>query len=184
MRRPLTAAASRGARPAALVAAAGLAAAVLAGCSGGDEPATAPAPESSTTASSSTTVPSPTVEPETEPTTNAAVVTSASTAATAAAVAPATSALPAVVVAPRGPCHRIGDLAQSPDGSPLFCIEDPDAGPLWLPAPPAGGAPGGGLLGGPCIQEGVSVPGPGGGMLTCRLVGGGDTPGGLFWQAG
>lgn len=170
--------------PSAVAATAGLAilGSALAACGGADEPAPAPAPAaSSATTSSSTSAPSATVE--SEATTDAAVATSVpSTSATAAAVAPATSELPAVVVTPRGPCHRIGDLAQAPDGSPLFCVDDPaGAGPLWLPAPAGGGA-GGGLLGRPCIQEGVSVTGPDGTVLTCRLTGGGDVPGGLFWQ--
>ncbi|WP_314036587.1 hypothetical protein [Dietzia sp. CH92] len=150
-----------------------------------DEPTTPPAPVTSTSSSST---PSPTTPP-------ADTVTPASAPTTSAVPAPPAPApqLPANVVGSGGPCQMLGEVAQGEDGSALFCTEDPrGAGPLWLPL--AGSAPdpgeGGGLAdatgqprpGGPCTQEGLAVTGLGGTVLTCRLTGGGDVPGGLYWQ--
>ena len=150
---------------------------VLAACSAdpADDSATTTS-SSTTTTSSSRTSPSPTPSSE-EPT--SAPPTSAAPAAPA---PPATPALPANVVSTGGPCQMVGEVAQAEDGSPLFCTDDPTAGPLWLPE----GGPDAGIgqarPGGPCSQEGIAVPGPEGTILTCALTGGGDVPGGLYWK--
>lgn len=160
----------------------------LTACGAGDDPAE-PVPVTGSATSSSSS-PSPSPEAAAEPTAAPAAVTSEEEAVPAPA-APAPAELPAVVVGTGGPCHTLGDVAQAEDGSPLFCTDDPGgAGPLWLPFPGGGpggdggpgGEGGGALLGTPCVQEGVSVTAPDGTVLTCRLTGGGDVPGGLFWQ--
>ncbi|MDV8000003.1 hypothetical protein [Rhodococcus sp. IEGM 1408] len=170
------AAGRRGSAVIALAMAAGVA---LAGCSGGGEPEPATSPTTQVTTSSSSTPTS--TPPATE--TVAAISVPTSTAAPA-APAPPPAPLPANVVGTGGPCQLVGDLAQADDGSPLFCLEDPGgAGPLWLPQPGAGpDGTGPGVLGRPCMQEGVGVTTPDGAVLTCRLTGGGDVPGGLYWQ--
>lgn len=154
---------------------------VLAACSGTEETAIPTSPTTQGTTSSSSTSPSPspvaeTADPVSAPTASAAP---------AAAAPPASTQLPANVVGAGGPCHLIGELAQAEDGSPLFCLEDPGgAGPLWLPQPegsgPDGSAPA--LLGQPCMQQDIAITSPDGTVLTCRLTGGGDVPGGLYWQ--
>ncbi|MDX2358425.1 hypothetical protein [Dietzia sp. PP-33] len=164
----------------ALAMAAGVA---LAGCSaaGENEPAPSPTTQATTSSSSSTpTTTSPTVEAADPVSATAAAPTAPATSAASAA-----SQLPANVVGTGGPCHRLGELAQADDGSPLFCTEDPGgAGPLWLPQPQGTGPDGTGpaLQGQPCMQEGVAVTAPEGTVLTCRLTGGAGVPGGLFWQ--
>ncbi|AWH96956.1 hypothetical protein [Dietzia psychralcaliphila] len=163
----------------ALAMAAGVA---LAGCSGDGETAPPTSPTTQATTSSSSSTP-----PSTSPATGTADPVSAPTAsaAPAAPAPPMSTQLPANVVSAGGPCHLIGELAQADDGSPLFCLEDPGgAGPLWLPQPEGSGPDGTGpaLLGRPCMQEGIAVTAPEGTVLTCRLTGGGDVPGGLFWQ--
>lgn len=154
----------------------------LAGCSGTEEEIAAPAtPTTQVTTSSSSTPPSPSPAAETADPVPAATVT----AAAAAPVSPGSTQLPANVVSAGGPCHLVGELAQAEDGSPLFCQEDPGgAGPLWLPQPEGTGPDGTGpaMLGRPCMQEGLAVTAPEGTVLTCRLTGGGDVPGGLYWQ--
>lgn len=157
----------------AIAAAAGLA---LAACSA--DPVEEQAPSStvaatSSSSSSTTSATSTTVEPIT------AVATT--TAAPAPAPAPQVE-LPANVVGAGGPCHMVGEVAQAEDGSPLFCTEDPTAGPLWQLAGGADAGIGQAQPGGPCSQEGIAVAGPADSILTCTLVGGGDTPGGLYWQ--
>ena len=159
----------------ALAMAAGLA---LAGCSSGEETAGPASPTSQTTTSSSSTSSS-------TPTALSAAPVSASAAAVppAAPTPSASPQLPANVVGTGGPCHILGELAQAEDGSPLFCTEDPGgAGPLWLPQPAAGpDGTGPALAGQPCLQQDAAVTTPEGTVLTCRLTGGGDVPGGLFW---
>lgn len=150
------------------------------------EPVAPPATTSSTSSSSTPSSPTPTrdtAEPVSAPATTAAPATPA----------PAPQ-LPANVVGAGGPCQMLGEVAQAEDGSALFCTEDPrGAGPLWLPragSVPDAGEGGGGLAeavgqprpGGPCAQEGLAVTGLDGTVLTCRLTGGADTPGGLYWQ--
>lgn len=162
----------------ALATAAGVA---LAGCSGGGETEPATSPTSQTTSSSSSTPTSPSPEPSTADPVSAP----AEAPAPAPRAAPVSTALPANVVGTGGPCHMLGELAQAQDGSPLFCTEDPGgAGPLWLPQPggagPDGTSPA--LLGRPCMQQDISVTAPDGTVLTCRLTGGVDVPGGLYWQ--
>ncbi len=151
----------------------------LAGCSADGGTDATPTPTTAVTTSSSST---PTSLPEvTESTTPVPVATTPSSTVSA---APSTQ-LPANVVATGAPCHMIGELAQGQDGSPLFCLEDPGgAGPLWLPQPAGTGPDGTGpaLLGQPCMQEDAAVTAADGTLLTCRLTGGGDVPGGLFWQ--
>lgn len=162
----------------ALAMAAGVA---LAGCSAADETAAPTPPTTQATTSSSSTPPSPssvaeTADPVSAPTASAAP---------AAPAPPASTQLPANVVGAGGPCHMVGELAQAGDGSPLFCLEDPGgAGPLWLPQPEGSGPDGTGpaLLGTPCMQQDIAVTAPDGTVLTCRLTGGGDVPGGLYWQ--
>src|SRR5699024_1989981 len=91
--------------------------------------------------------------------------------------------LPALVVDAGGPCHTIGDVAQAVDGSPLFCLNDPQAGPLWLPQPEtAPGDAGPALLGTPCSAEGLTVTAPEGATLTCGPGGDDTVPGGLVWH--
>ena len=153
------------------------------------EPAAPPATASSTSSSSTPSTPS-----SATPTSATAEPVSA-TATTAAPAAPAPPPqLPANVVGAGGPCQMLGEVAQAENGSALFCTEDPrGAGPLWLPR--AGSAPEpvegvGGLAsavgqprpGGPCAQEGLAVTADNGTVLTCRLTGGADVPGGLYWQ--
>lgn len=168
-------------RAPAVVALAMAAGVALSGCSGGGETGSTTSPTTQvTTSSSSTPVSTP---PATE--TAAAISAPTSPAASVAPVAPAPPApLPANVVGTGGPCQLLGEVAQADDGSPLFCTEDPGgAGPLWLPQPGAGpDGTGPALLGRPCMQEGVAVTTPDGAVLTCRLTGGGDVPGGLYWQ--
>ena len=158
-----------------------LAGLALAACSADPETEPAPPPATQTTTSSSST---PEPEPA-DPGTMAPASVPTSTAPPSLAPPPAVR-LPANVIATGGPCQTLGEVAQAEDGSPLFCIEDPGgAGPLWLP-PSADTDPdatvGAALPGRPCTQEGVAVPGPDGTVLTCSLTGGGDTPGGLYWQ--
>lgn len=164
----------------ALAVAAGIA---LSGCAADEQSvppeASTQAATTSSSSSSTTKTPAP-VAPTTEAATDPVAVTSA--APTPLPEVPAE--LPAVVVDAGGPCHRIGDLAQAMDGSPLFCLNDPQAGPLWLPQPTA--APGQqepALVGQPCIQQDASVTAPDGTLLSCRLSGDGSTPGGLFWRS-
>ncbi|PAY21899.1 hypothetical protein CEY15_16365 [Dietzia natronolimnaea] len=162
----------------ALATAAGVA---LTGCSGTEEVAAPASPTSQVTTSSSSAPPSPSPVAETVDPVPAATVP----AAPAAPVSPGSTQLPANVVGAGGPCHLVGELAQAEDGSPLFCLEDPGgAGPLWLPQPEGTGPDGTGpaLLDRPCMQEGLAVTTPEGTVLTCRLTGGGDVPGGLYWQ--
>lgn len=158
----------------ALAMAAGLA---LSACSAdpADDSGTSPTVASSSSSSSSTSSPTPTSEATLDPI--------SAPAATPSPRAPAPApALPANVVGTGGPCHMVGEVAQAEDGSPLFCTDDPTAGPLWLPAGGADAGPGQARPGGPCSQQGLAVAGPGDTVLTCTLVGGGDTPGGLYWQ--
>ena len=157
----------------ALALAAGLA---LSACSADpvDDPGTSPTKATSSSSSSTSTSPStsePTAAPVSAP------------AATPSPPSPAPApALPANVVGTGGPCHMVGEVAQAEDGSPLFCTDDPVAGPLWQPTGGADAGPGQARPGGPCSQQGLAVAGPGDTVLTCTLVGGGDTPGGLYWQ--
>ena len=155
----------------------------LTGCSGTGETGPAAPPTTQVTTSSSST--SASTRPASETATAAGAPTSTVTpAAPVAPAAPPPAPLPANVVGTGGPCHLLGELAQADDGSPLLCREDPGgAGPLWLPQPAAGpdGA-GPTLLGLPCMQEGVAVTLSGGEVFTCRLTGGGDVPGGLYWN--
>ena len=150
------------------------------------EPAAPPATASSTSSSSTPSSATPTRD-------TAEPVSATATAAAPAAPAPPPQ-LPANVVGAGGPCQMLGEVAQAEDGSALFCTEDPrGAGPLWLPragSVPEAGEGGGGLAeavgqprpGGPCAQEGLAVTGADGTVLTCRLTGGADVPGGLYWQ--
>lgn len=158
---------------------------VLGACSADPETEPAQAPATKSATSSSSSVPSPTT-PEV-----AEQVSVPPAPAPPAPVAPQpTPQLPANVVGTGGPCHMLGEVAQAEDGSALFCTEDPGgAGPLWLaPAPGGDGAAennagiGQAYPGGPCMQEGLAVAGPGGTVLTCSLTGGGDVPGGLYWK--
>lgn len=165
----------------ALAMAAGVA---LGACSAGpaDDLTTSPTTRSSTS-SSSTSTPAPTT-----PVPDTAQAVSAPPAPAPSVTAAPAPRLPANVVGTGGPCQRLGEVAQAEDGSALFCTEDPGgAGPLWLPPPGADGDPvadatGQARPGGPCTQEGLSVTGPDGAVLTCRLTGGTDAPGGLYWQ--
>lgn len=163
---------------AALAVASGL---VLAACSGGEEPAATPsAVSSSATSSSSTSATSTPPAPIDDP---APAVTAPAAVSATHAPAPSANQLPALVVDTGGPCHTIGEVAQAMDGSPLFCLNDPMAGPLWLPQPEAGpDATGPVLRDQPCAQENLAVTAPDGTTLTCSLTGDGTTPGGLFWQ--
>lgn len=140
-----------------------------------DDPATSPAGVSSSSSSSSTSSPTSTPRVTADP------VSAPATSTSVPAPAPA-PALPANVVGTGGPCHVVGEVAQAEDGSPLFCTDDPTAGPLWLPAGGADAGTGQARPGGPCSQQGIAVAGPGDTVLTCTLVGGGDNPGGLYWQ--
>lgn len=187
----------RGARRLPAAAAFALAAGIgLAGCAQGQDPepeetpaAAAPtssssteSPPSSASSSSSSTTPAPEpapprppvepVDPQTDPAT-----------APAGGAAPTSTRLPALVVDAGGPCHTIGDVAQAVDGSPLFCLNDPQAGPLWLPQPEtAPGDAGPALLGTPCSAEGLTVTAPEGATLTCGPGGDATVPGGLVWH--
>ena len=157
----------------AIAAAAGLA---VAACSA--DPVEDPAPTTTlaATSSSSSSITSAT-------TTSVEPVTAAATTTSTPAPAPAPLVeLPANVVGTGGPCHIVGEVAQADDGSALFCTEDPTAGPLWLPAGGADAGIGQAQPGGPCSQQGIAVAGPADSILTCTLVGGGDSPGGLYWQ--
>ncbi|UVE93944.1 hypothetical protein [Dietzia sp. B32] len=172
-------------RAPAVIALAMAAGVVLGACSAdsGDGIAPSPTTRTSTSSSSSTPAPTTTASDTAEP------VSAPPAPAPPVAAAPATQ-LPANVVGTGGPCQMLGEVAQAQDGSALFCTEDPGgAGPLWLPQ--AGADPGGGGVadatgqarpGGPCAQEGLAVTGVDGAVLTCRLTGGGDVPGGLYWQ--
>lgn len=169
---------------------------VLGACSADPETEPAPAPATQAATSSSSSIPSPTTSETPEP----VPASFASPAPPPAPVVPAPSPdLPAHVVGTGGPCQMLGQVAQAEDGSALFCTEDPGgAGPLWLPAPTGDtqpGIPGGATgndatsngigqayAGGPCMQEGLAVSGPDGGVLTCSLTGGGDVPGALYWK--
>lgn len=161
----------------ALAAAAGLG---LAACSadppGGPDVTSA---ESSTNSSSSTSSTTSTTETTVDSISEPAAASTTFAPAPAAAPAPE---LPANVVGTGGPCHTIGEVAQAEDGSALFCTNDPNAGPLWLPEGGPDAGAGQAQRGGPCAQEGISVAGPADSILTCTLVGGGETPGGLLWQ--
>lgn len=170
-----------GRRATAVIALAMAAGVALSGCSGGGESESAPSPTTQVTTSSSTPT---SAVPTTELAETADPISAPTSTAAPAVPAPAPAPLPANVVGTGGPCQLIGDLAQADDGSPLFCAEDPGgAGPLWLPQPGVGpDGTGPGLLGRPCMQEGVGVTTPEGAVLTCRLTGGGDVPGGLYWQ--
>lgn len=166
----------------ALGAAAGLA---LAACSGNASEADDTSTVSSSTLSSSSSISSPTTS-STEATADP-ISAPATTSTTAAPATTPSPELPANVVGTGGPCHILGEVAQAEDGSALFCTNDPTMGPIWLPAGAAEGSDGAEAVGqaqpgGPCAQEGLSVDGPGDTILTCTLVGGGQTPGGLFWQ--
>lgn len=165
---------------AAIATAAGIA---LAGCTGGGgtEQQASPAPQTAASSSSPSVTPTPDPAEDTAPAAPAAHLES-SPVSTAPAAATSTR-LPALVVDGGGPCHRIGEVAQAMDGSPLFCLDDPGgAGPLWLPQPEsAPDATGPALLDRPCMQEGLVVTAPDGRPLTCDLTGDGTTPGGLFW---
>lgn len=177
---------------------------VLGACSADTETEPAPAPDTQAATSSSSSIPSPTPTQNPEP----VPASFASPVPPPAPVVPSPAPdLPAHVVGTGGPCQMLGQVAQADDGSALFCTEDPGgAGPLWLPPAPAGdgtahgdgaqpGIPGGATgndatgngigqayAGGPCMQEGLSVAGPEGAVLTCSLTGGGDVPGALYWQ--
>ena len=167
----------RGRAPAllALAATAGLA---MSACSADPVEAPAASPLVSSSSSSSTSSPSSSPTPTAEPV-PAEVITSASAPAPASAPSPQ---LPANVVGTGGPCHVVGEVAQAEDGSALFCTNDPVVGPIWQPAGGADSGAGQATPGGPCAQEGLAVAGPEDTLLTCTLVGGGDTPGGLAWQ--
>lgn len=143
-----------------------------------DDAPTSPT-ESTTTTTSSSSSSSPTTS--TSDATADPISAPATTATPAAAPAP-TPELPANVVDTGGPCHTVGEVAQSEDGSALFCTNDPVVGPIWQLAGGEDAGAGQATPGGPCAQEGLAVAGPEGAVLTCTLVGGGDTPGGLAWQ--
>lgn len=143
-----------------------------------DDAPTSPT-ESTTTTTSSSSSSSPTTS--TSEATADPISAPATTATPAAAPAP-TPELPANVVDTGGPCHTVGEVAQAEDGSALFCTDDPTIGPIWQPAGGADAGTGQARPGGPCSQEGIAVAGPEDTILTCTLVGGGDTPGGLYWQ--
>ena len=152
----------------------------LSACSA--DPADDPAP--STTGSTTTSSSTPSSSSPTPPTPGATadpISAPSTTPAPAQAPDPAPE-LPANVVDTGGPCHTVGEVAQAEDGSALFCTDDPTVGPIWQPAGGADAGPGQASPGGPCSQEGIAVAGPDGIVLTCTLVGGGDTPGGLYWQ--
>ena len=169
----------------ALAMAAGVA---LSACSAdtADDSATTPTTRPDTSSSSSSSTPAPTT---TAPDTAQPVSVPP---APAPPVAPAPAPrLPANVVGTGGPCQMLGEVAQAEDGSALFCTEDPGgAGPLWLPQGGTGGTGGAAVAdatgqarpGGPCAQEGLAVTSADGDVLTCRLTGCGDVPGGLYWQ--
>ena len=111
----------------AVAAAAGLA---LSACSAdpADDSAGAPA-EQAVTSSSSSTLTSPPATPASEPTAAPApAVAAVPSPAAASASAPQ---LPANVVGTGGPCHTVGEVAQSEDGAALFCTNDPVVGPIW-----------------------------------------------------
>ncbi|HJC61213.1 MAG TPA: hypothetical protein H9755_12940 [Candidatus Dietzia intestinigallinarum] len=151
----------------------------LSACSA--DPADDPAPSTTgSTTTSSSSSPSPTSSAAASPT-DSVSEPAALPPAPASAPAPAPE-LPANVVDTGGPCHTVGEVAQAEDGSALFCTDDPTVGPIWQPAGGADAGPGQASPGGPCSQEGIAVAGPDGTVLTCTLVGGGDTPGGLYWQ--
>ena len=151
----------------------------LSACSA--DPADDPAPSTTgSTTTSSSSSPSPTSSAAASPT-DSVSEPAALPPAPASAPAPAPE-LPANVVGTGGPCHTVGEVAQAEDGSALFCTDDPTVGPIWQPAGGADAGPGQASPGGPCSQEGIAVAGPDGTVLTCTLVGGGDTPGGLYWQ--
>ena len=151
----------------------------LSACSADPADDPAPSPTGSTTTSSSSS-PSPTSSAAASPT-DSVSEPAALPPAPASAPAPAPE-LPANVVDTGGPCHTVGEVAQAEDGSALFCTDDPTVGPIWQPAGGADAGPGQASPGGPCSQEGIAVAGPDGTVLTCTLIGGGDTPGGLYWQ--
>lgn len=151
----------------------------LSACSA--DPADDPAPSTTgSTTTSSSSSPSPTSSAAASPT-DSVSEPAALPPAPASAPAPAPE-LPANVVDTGGPCHTVGEVAQAEDGSALFCTDDPTVGPIWQPAGGADAGPGQASPGGPCSQEGIAVAGPDGTVLTCTLIGGGDTPGGLYWQ--
>jgi hypothetical protein len=168
----------------ALAMAAGVA---LAACSAdsADDTATSPTTRPATSSSSSSTPVPTTTAPDTAQPVSAPPAPPAPAPPVTAADAPR---LPANVVGTGGPCQMLGEVAQAEDGSALFCTEDPGgAGPLWLPQGGARGAAvadatGQARPGGPCAQEGLAVAAADGAVLTCRLTGGGDVPGGLYWQ--
>ncbi|MVZ91891.1 hypothetical protein GQF49_15690 [Microbacter sp. ANSKLAB05] len=150
-----------------------------------DDSATSPTTRPDTSSSSSSTPAPTTTAPDT-----AQPVSVPPAPAPPVSPAPAPR-LPANVVGTGGPCQMLGEVAQAEDGSALFCTEDPGgAGPLWLPQGGTGGTGGAAVAdatgqarpGGPCAQEGLAVTSADGDVLTCRLTGGGDVPGGLYWQ--
>ena len=169
----------------ALATAAGVALSACSADTAGDS-ATSPTTRPDTSSSSSSSTPAPTT---TAPDTAQPVSVPP---APAPPVSPAPAPrLPANVVGTGGPCQMLGEVAQAEDGSALFCTEDPGgAGPLWLPQGGTGGTGGAAVAdatgqarpGGPCAQEGLAVTSADGDVLTCRLTGGGDVPGGLYWQ--
>ena len=169
----------------ALAMAAGVALSACSADTAGDS-ATSPTTRPDTSSSSSSSTPAPTT---TAPDTAQPVSVPP---APAPPVSPAPAPrLPANVVGTGGPCQMLGEVAQAEDGSALFCTEDPGgAGPLWLPQGGTGGTGGAAVAdatgqarpGGPCAQEGLAVTSADGDVLTCRLTGGGDVPGGLYWQ--
>ncbi|MGN7226236.1 hypothetical protein ACTHQW_07840 [Dietzia maris] len=150
-----------------------------------DDSATSPTTRPDTSSSSSSTPAPTTTAPDT-----AEPVSAPPAPAPPVSAAPEPR-LPANVVGTGGPCQMLGEVAQAEDGSALFCTEDPGgAGPLWLPQGGVGGTDGAAIAdatgqarpGGPCAQEGLAVTSADGAVLTCRLTGGGDVPGGLYWQ--
>lgn len=132
------------------------------------------ASSSSSSTSANTSTPEATGDPVSAP-----AITSSTPAP---APAPTAPTLPANVVGTGGPCHMVGEVAQAEDGSALFCTDDPSAGPIWLPRGGADAGTGQANPGGPCSQEGLAVAGPEDTVLTCTLIGGGETPGSLYWQ--